>query len=124
METPVTIGVSMSINRTDQDLLHRIGRRIADARKAIGLTQADLAEKADTEAATLSRWETGARAPSITALAKLAEALGIGVGDLVDESDRLRMPVETQLAAVLAQATEDERHLIVRLAAEVVRRSA
>lgn len=67
----------------DPDLLAAIGRRLQQARVARGLSQAELAERIAIEPVTLSRYETGARGPSITTLRDAARVLGITLADLV-----------------------------------------
>lgn len=52
-------------------------------RKAVGLSQSALAEKAGVRAATLSDIETGKIDPRISTMKALAEALGVDVDDLI-----------------------------------------
>ncbi len=114
----------MSIQRTDFDLLRRIGGRIASYRTAAGLTQAELAERVGdgVEAVSLSRWETGARSPSVTMLYAVAQALGVGVGDLVDdEAEDQEKPAGPELGRVLARADDQQRDLVTRIAIEVLK---
>ncbi len=56
-----------------------VGRRIRDARKAAGLTQADLALRLGKTQATIARWERGQSEPTRALVAAVAKALGIGV---------------------------------------------
>ncbi|MDB5178965.1 MAG: putative transcriptional regulator [Patescibacteria group bacterium] len=58
------------------DLSYEIGKMIIDARIARGLTQADLAQLIGTKQPSIARIESGNSLPSITFLAKVAEALG------------------------------------------------
>lgn len=52
-------------------------------RKAAGLTQGDLAERAGVRVATISDIESGKIDPRLSTMVALATALGMGVGDLV-----------------------------------------
>lgn len=52
-------------------------RALAAARRAAGLTQADLAARLGTTQSAIARLEGGGAAPSITTLSRLADALGI-----------------------------------------------
>ena len=52
-------------------------------RKAAGLTQADLADRAGVRVATVSDIESGKIDPRMSTVVALATALGVGVGDLV-----------------------------------------
>ena len=56
---------------------------IAAARLAKGLTQAQLAEAVGTTQGQIARWETGARNPKVPALAKIAQALGVTIEQLI-----------------------------------------
>ncbi|MGH2878968.1 MAG: helix-turn-helix domain-containing protein [Solirubrobacteraceae bacterium] len=53
-----------------------IGRRIAEARAAKGLTQQQLAEKIGHAVRTIAAWEGNTRHPRTDAMAQIAEALG------------------------------------------------
>jgi transcriptional regulator with XRE-family HTH domain len=53
-----------------------LGRQILDLRLARGWTQKDLAQKAGTKQANISRLENGLLNPSLDMLQKVAEALG------------------------------------------------
>lgn len=69
-------------------MVERIGPRqpirlfIAEWRKSRGLSQTDLGNRLGTSDVTVSRWETGARKPDLSAQAAIAEALDIDVFDL------------------------------------------
>lgn len=52
-------------------------RALAEARRAAGLTQAGLAARLGTTQSAIARLERGEVVPSVTTLAKLADALGI-----------------------------------------------
>ena len=57
----------------------RIGKRIAELRKAKGLTQAQLAEKTGFSQSNIGRIETGRYSVGLDVLAKIAEVLGAKV---------------------------------------------
>jgi transcriptional regulator with XRE-family HTH domain len=62
-----------------------IGQRIAQKRKEKGLSQEDLAGLCDMDRSYLSEIENGHKNFSVTVLMKIAKALGIQSGDLVDK---------------------------------------
>lgn len=73
------------------------GARLAEARRAAGLTQAQLGEGLggdgrDLQKATVSSWEVGASQPSAEQLRKLCERLGISadylLGIAANDSER------------------------------------
>lgn len=60
----------------------RLGRRIAELRKARGLTQQALAEKTGYSVEFVSLVERGINAPSVSGCANVADALGVSVAEL------------------------------------------
>jgi len=66
------------------DIKKRLGVRISQLRMKAGMTQAKLAEGADLSVDSISRIERGDRAPSLGSLEKIAEALGIDPGELLN----------------------------------------
>jgi len=63
----------------------RIGARVAERRKAKGLTQMQLAEKTGFSQSNIGRIETGRYSVGLDVLASIAEALGATV-ELVTET--------------------------------------
>ena len=61
----------------------RIGRFIAERRKALGLTQRRLAEQLAVSDKAVSKWETGHGLPEVSLMPSLCAALGITVNDLL-----------------------------------------
>ncbi len=66
-----------------------IGAAIRAARRAAGLTQAQLAEAISVERATVTKWENGKHAPSDGNLQDVARALAMSVESLREFGDRL-----------------------------------
>ena len=64
---------------------HRLllGEAVRGKRKKAGLSQEELAEKADLSTVFISRIERGKESPSVDNLVKIAQALGARVRDLV-----------------------------------------
>lgn len=63
---------------------NRIGKTIQESRKEKGLTQEDLARRADVPYTTLTKIESGAiKNPSAKVVSKLAAALGVSLDTLV-----------------------------------------
>ena len=63
-----------------------IGRRIQALRKERGMTQEMLAEKIGVSAQAVSKWESGASAPSTTNLIALAKLFNMTPEDLLKEA--------------------------------------
>ena len=60
-----------------------LGKRIAENRKRLGLTQDSLAEKLGITAQAVSKWENDQSCPDITMLPRLAEIFGITTDELL-----------------------------------------
>lgn len=62
----------------------RVGKRVRKYRKASELSQAALAKKAGVATNTVARSEQGENVPNTQTLKKLANVLGVSIGDLAD----------------------------------------
>ena len=80
----------------DQD--QGVGREVKRLREAKGWSQTRLAAKADMSVSGISMIENGHRNLSTTTLAKLAEALGVGVRDLFPKAQS-QLPLDGQQRA-------------------------
>ena len=74
------------------------GALIAERRKALGLTQKELAGRLIVSDKAVSKWETGAGYPEVTMLPLLAETLGITVDELLAGEVRADAPAPEQAA--------------------------
>ena len=85
-----------------------LGTFIAQQRKALGMTQRDLAQRLHVTDKAVSKWERGLSYPDVTLLEPLAEAFGIGVEELV-ACKETREKEESALNAVLDISKESLR---------------
>lgn len=76
----------------------KTGALIAERRKALGLTQKELAGRLIVSDKAVSKWETGAGYPEVTLLPLLAETLGITVDELLAGEVRADAPAPEQAA--------------------------
>jgi transcriptional regulator with XRE-family HTH domain len=60
-----------------------MGEKLRAARKAAGMTQAELAEKVGQQQRDISRWENGLVEPGVLIVKAMAQALGCKMEDLV-----------------------------------------
>ena len=72
--------------QNEDALAVRLSRNIAGRRRALDLTQAQLAERLGVDTETLSRFERGKHLPSLATLERLAEQLQTTVAVLLDEA--------------------------------------
>jgi transcriptional regulator with XRE-family HTH domain len=77
------------MNSKSDTLNHSVGRRIAAARRAAGLTQAELAARLDWPRDTLIHYEHGRRAIAVDRLAVIAAALDVSPATLLMNDDTL-----------------------------------
>lgn len=68
----------------DTKYLALLGSRIRSLRKALGMSQLDLAVKIDNYAEQIGRIERGEHNVSICSLKKIAEGLDMNLKDLLD----------------------------------------
>ncbi len=61
----------------------QLGSRIRTKRTENGLTQEELAHRADLDYSYINQIENGRRNPSLDAISRIARALGVSVQDLV-----------------------------------------
>lgn len=64
------------------------GARLRELRTARGLTQPDIAARVGTSASNISDLERGVKVPTLTTVARLADALECKVSELVNVLDR------------------------------------
>ena len=74
-----------------------MNEKLAELRKAKGLTQKDLAETLHVSRQAISRWEVGTAAPSLDNLTYLSQLYGVPLDDLVVKEDTVS---ETEEAAI------------------------
>lgn len=67
--------------------LGRLGAAIEKSRRQAGLSQEDLADLSGLHATHVSGLERGARNPTYETLGQIADALGIGLGELVNAAE-------------------------------------
>jgi HTH-type transcriptional regulator, competence development regulator len=60
------------------------GARLREAREGQGLTQEQVAERSGVHATEVSRIEAGKRDPKVSTLLRLAAALGVPAGSLLE----------------------------------------
>lgn len=98
-----------------------IGMRIKELRKRKGLSQEELAEKADTSANYLSRMERGTENPTLEMLIKIANALGVEMWELFDFGHESRAAELKEMLKRFGSELPEEK---LRLAVKVIRAMA
>jgi len=62
----------------------KFGKRVRTARLALGMSQEELAHEAESNRTYISDVERGTRNPSIEVVERIARALGVTIGSLLD----------------------------------------
>lgn len=70
--------------RTDDPCMGDLGTNLREARERLGLTQEQVAERSGVHATEVSRIEAGKRDPQVSTVRKLASALQMPAGQLLD----------------------------------------
>ena len=94
------------MNKGNADISIQLGKNIADARKSVGMTQAQLAELVDLETLSISRIERGSVAPSIATLNRIADVINVPISSLFvmpESSDSLASNISEMLHALPQQ---------------------
>ena len=97
----------------------KVGQFISEKRKALGMTQQDLAEKLQITNKAVSKWETGDGMPDIQLLKPLSIELGVTVDEILNGEEKVEeeqkpvvptlcydLPVGVVVACILAFAVD------------------
>jgi len=101
------------VDSTRKSLAKRLGKRLAERRRAIGWTQDQLAERIGVDAETVSRFERGVTVPSLITLDKLASALRCRTAELLSESSIEPTDQAVRMSAQLTSLTSRDREFVV-----------
>ena len=72
-----------------------LGEKLTQARKAVGLTQADVAARTNVSRQAVSRWESGQSKPSTEKLLALGALYGVSIDQLLNLETTAESAVET-----------------------------
>lgn len=89
--------------------LVKIGKYIAGKRKALGMTQKQLAEKLNMSDKSVSKWETGVCLPDVSVYMELCEILGISINEFLAGEDIDAENVEKKSEDNIIQVTKDSK---------------
>lgn len=95
--------------------LKKIGKYIAEKRKGLGLTQAQVAEKLGMSDKSVSKWERGICLPDVSVYMELCKILGISLNEFIAGEDLELENVVKVSEENLIQVTKDGKHLRKKL---------
>ena len=87
--------------------LVKIGKYIAEKRKALGLTQRQVAEKLGMSDKSVSKWERGICLPDVSVYSPLCEILGISLNEFLAGEDIGHDDLQQKSENNLLQVTTD-----------------
>lgn len=89
--------------------LVKIGKYIAGKRKALGMTQKQLAEKLNMSDKSVSKWERGICLPDVSVYMELCAILGISINEFLAGEDIDAENVEKKSEDNIIQVTKDSK---------------
>ena len=87
--------------------LIKVGKYIASKRKALGLTQAQLAEKLGMSSKSVSKWERGVCLPDVSVYLELCQILGITLNEFIAGEDLKQEEMVQKSEENLMQVAEE-----------------
>jgi transcriptional regulator with XRE-family HTH domain len=90
-----------------------IGKNLSQFRRERGITQADLAERIDVDAETISRFERGTVTPSVATLERLCGALDCRWSDLLEGVSAASQQLGPEIARLLDPLSPKDRLFIL-----------
>lgn len=99
------------------DLRTALGKRIQKLRQGLGMTQEQLAEKAEISPKNVSEFERGRGNPTLSSLESLAAVLGISMAELFEtEHERLSADeLRRALHGIIDNVTDENCRVFYRL---------
>ena len=90
--------------------LIKIGAYIASKRKALGMTQLDLAKRLGMSDKSVSKWERGICLPDVSVYIQLCEILGISINEFIagEDLDAAQLPKQAE-ENIIVVATEGDK---------------
>jgi transcriptional regulator with XRE-family HTH domain len=110
------------VEKARGELAKHLGRNIMRWRKALGLTQDQVALQVEVEPETISRFERGVTLPSLPTLARLAEVLGATMTQLLEEKAPPSFSAAAKLAAWLAPLSKQDQAFVLDIMARLCAR--
>lgn len=110
------------VDKERGELAKRLGRNIMQWRKALGLTQDQVALQMEVEPETISRFERGVTLPSLPTLARLTEVLGATMAQLLEEKVPPPFSGAEKLAVWLEPLSKQDQAFVLDIMAQMCAR--
>jgi transcriptional regulator with XRE-family HTH domain len=92
-----------------------LAAKVREQRTKLGLTQAQLAEKAGIETESISRLERGVAMPSLLKLEEIAVALKTSMVALIAASSTIKLDQASQITGWLEGLSEKQRNFVLEM---------
>lgn len=112
MEKPSKADEELALFDDDADLARSVGKKILALRQRYGLSQRELARRADMTNSSLSTIEQGKVSPSITTLEKILKAIPISLQSFFSENAEHSPPVIRQHEFMLVKKAGLENRVL------------
>ena len=90
----------------------KIGKFIAEHRKEIGLTQAQLAEQFGISNKAVSKWENGSNMPDLSILVELADFYDVDIREIINgESEEMEKDLKDTLEQVAEYSGAEKKNI-------------
>ena len=86
--------------------MNKLGIKIAEKRKRLGMTQIEFAEKMHVTRQTVSRWEAGTVMPDVEKIGEIADILGVNCDYPLKDGASEDSPVRTKGVGKLLQSIQ------------------
>lgn len=103
-------------------LYAEIGSRMRGLRRALGITQAQLAESAGIDASFYGQIERGMNVPSLRTFLAVARALGVEPSDLLPGAERTGRAYGRAVERLLSGLDSRKRRLVLGMVSDMVGR--
>lgn len=100
---------------------NHLGKNIRQLRKLKGLTQVELSKMLDCSQAMITTYESGQKKPSVSTLARLAEALGVSIDHVVGASiapkasEKIKNPKLWKKFSQLDELADTDKRTVFRM---------
>lgn len=105
--------------QNEKEFSRNLGRAIAEARRAKGLTQEKLADVIGVEQESISRLERGVTLPSLSRLLSIAEVLDVPIDSLIRTNSGRAIDQAQDLVAKLNGLSGEDRAWVRRWVEEM-----
>ncbi len=97
----------------------KFSEKIKELRKALKLSQNDLAEKIHVHPTHLSKMENGHLSPSIDIVQRLMKVFGVSADQLLNEDENTTVDIQdkelNEQLALINQLDEDEKNALIKI---------